>query len=182
MNTTSAFEKSVREAKFASLDEARKWIRSNPLVGDYVLDSLIAGRVLQIMPDGSVTPREFVSKAGGQRTPGAWGETWPKRDMVMQAIFTKSVVDLGYIRQWLASKDEPSGQWACLHSLWHLMKEGVVIKERKKYYLSDDAAARMEADEMAQKAGSKGKQGAIIPLTHRIKLPNSRNFSASRSC
>ena len=147
MNTINAFEKKMREAKFASLDEARKTLSSHPLAGDYILDLLVDRGVMMVTEDGAVIGGyEVVAKDGPDNPdkpklgPDEWKKEWPQRDLLMAYLECpddQPSAKFRWVQKMLVSRDQPATHWITLHAIWHLMKHGFAEKSGGGYRLTE---------------------------------------------
>lgn len=145
MKTIQVFESKMREANFASLDEARSGIRTHPLVADYLVDLLVERGVLRVMDSGGVVgcPRSTAVVSSGRRDPkdavsAEWKSNWPKRDRLISWLACEDgeFVPLRELQKNLKEDGELNGHWVTLHAIWNLTKAGLVEKSSKGYRLS----------------------------------------------
>lgn len=166
MKPASLFERTLREANYASLDEARRGIVSQPYLADYVIDALIQRGILRLHPDGSV-----VGVTRGQSVPAAaqgrteWRDNWAPRDVLVswlrwpedddapEGVRVKDWqgIPLRELQEKLRDVDGvSSGHWVTLHALWFLIEEGVAEKAGKGYRLTvaeEDRLAKLHRDQ-----------------------------------
>lgn len=152
MKTTHVFESKIREQVFGSTDDARSFIRQSPLIGDYVLDLLVERKVLAVRDDGSVgavvPPKPGRVGAAKPVVDGAWRPHWPDRAEVIEACRANEVAipdpdepnrgaTFAEIQSHLKDFGEPHSHWLVLHSVWALVKEGIIEKRGKQYWVTE---------------------------------------------
>jgi hypothetical protein len=160
MKTVQTFERKMREASYASLDEARSGIKSHPLVGDYLVDLLIERKVLTVRDDGRVIG---VTKAEGREDSKApksteWKSTWPPKKKLIALLESEDDenergpgIPFRKMQEYLKQDGLESGHWLCLHALWRLMEQGIAEKHGGGYRLTDKAQADLAADHIRQR-------------------------------
>lgn len=143
MKAIKAFENKMREAHYASLDEARSGIRLHPLVGDYLLDLLVDRKVLRVTESGSVVGCVFTAlpeRADPKdKVSTEWKSTWPKRHSLISWLYAEEDEpgsEFRKLQKNLKENNEVHGHWLCLHAIWNLTKAGLVEKRHDGYRLT----------------------------------------------
>lgn len=149
MDTIKAFERKMREANFASLDEARSSLKAHPLSAEYTLALLVERGVLAVTEDGAVIPGRgpdplVVPKRGSLAKtplgPDDWKPEWPQKDLLMSYLdggYEGPSVKFKWVQKMLASRGQPHSHWITLHAIWHLMKQGWAEKDGNGYKLTE---------------------------------------------
>lgn len=138
----------MREASFASLDEARKTLAAHPLAGDYILDLLVDRGVMMVTEQGTVIGGyEVVAKEGPENPdkpklgPNEWKDgVWPNRWLLMDFLNCgdkEPSAKFRWLQKMLKSRDQPAAHWITLHAIWHLMKHGFAEKSGGGYRLTE---------------------------------------------
>lgn len=132
MSTFKLFESAMRNARYPTMDAARKQIRENSMMADYVLDMLVERRVVEVNDQGQVIglPVQVAErKSGGRKNMSAqWGATWPARDTVLRVI-GDGAESLSEIRAELHAAGENPNHWSLLHALWNLKAHKEIVIE-----------------------------------------------------
>lgn len=147
MDTIAAFEKKMREASFASLDEARKSFMAHPLAADYILGLLMDRGVMMVTEEGTVIGGyEVVEREGPENPdkpklgPQEWKKEWPARAVLMAYLDCpdgKPSVKFRWVQKMLRTRSQPATHWITLHAIWHLMKHGLAEKSKGGYRLTE---------------------------------------------
>lgn len=150
MDSIDALESSLRKARFSTPSSAREELMKNPLLSEWALAVLVDRKVLKIRPDATVVGcpySERPSRSAPPRAPGEWHDNWPKRGSVIDILDAERGEGIGLraIQETLRECEEPAGHWVTLHSLWRLIKDGVVEKVGKNYRLTDTAKAEIDS-------------------------------------
>lgn len=143
MKAIKAFENKMRDANYASLDDARSGIRSHPLVGDYLIDLLVERKVLRVTEDGAVIGCVFtalIERADPKdKVSAEWKSTWPKRHSLISWLYAEDDepgCEFRKLQKNLKENNEVHGHWICLHAIWNLTKAGLVEKRHDGYRLT----------------------------------------------
>lgn len=162
MKDKSVFVGAIRSLEFPSSDAARDWIRKSPLVGDYVLDLLLARQEMILLPDGRIVPSRKISA-----TSGGWPPNWPDREALLSAI-TPEGLTMAQLKSPLLAAGQPCNHWLLVHSLRRLLNEGAVLKVGLTYRRAGVLAPEAAVAEPAPKPKPAAREPSVSFLDQAI--------------
>ncbi len=163
MKTTKVFEQNMRECSYASLDSARAGVIQRPMVADYLIDLLVDRGVIKIQPDGTVVGAEDKRYEGRtdpkESVSGEWRTNWPSKQSLLNILGAKPAgAKFRDLQGSLIQDGEPASHWIVLHAIWNLTKASLVVKDGKKYRLTD--AGEIASYEETNKGKPNNKKSA----------------------